>query len=157
MARHSAGLLLYRFGPMEVFLVHPGGPYWARKDEHAWSIPKGEFDPDVEDPYGCAVREFVEETGFAVPPGAPVALGEVRQPGGKVVHAWALEGTVDPDDLVSNTFELEWPRGSGRVRTFPEVDRGGWFSTAEARTRMHKGQVPLIDRLEAAVEAPRAG
>ena len=147
MARRSAGLLLYRRrdGELEVFLVHPGGPFWAKKDLGAWSIPKGEYS-DGEDPLSAARREFEEETGFA-PPGDSVALGEVKQTGGKVVVAWAAEGDCDPGELVSNTCEIEWPPRSGRKLEIPEVDRAGWFLLAEARERILKSQQPFLDRL----------
>ncbi len=149
MAKKSAGLLLYRIrgGSPEVFLVHPGGPFWAGKDAAAWSIPKGEFD-DPEDPLAAARREFVEETGLELPGGEPRPLEPVRQPGGKIVHAWAIAGDVDPGAVRSNTFELEWPPRSGRMQEYPEVDRAGWFSLDEARSKLHQGQVPLIARLE---------
>lgn len=155
MVATSAGLLLHRVrgNDREVFLVHPGGPFWAKKDEHAWSIPKGEFDPDTEDGWATAVREFTEETGFAVPDGDPVPLGEVRQ-SKKVVQVWALEGSVDADAVTSNTFEMEWPPRSGRMQSFPEVDRAAWFDLETARTKLHKGQVAIVDRLLAAV-APK--
>lgn len=145
----SAGLVLYRRGDdgtIEVLLVHPGGPFWARKDEHAWSIPKGEHAPD-EDPADAAEREFLEEIGQAPPAGRRVDLGEIRQSGGKRVHAFAVEGDLDPSEVVSNTFELEWPRGTGVMRSFPEVDRAEWFDLATARTKLHRGQVELVERL----------
>lgn len=149
MPRTSAGLLLFQrpADALEVFLVHPGGPFWARKDEHAWSIPKGEFDPATEDPYAAAVREFTEETGLPLPSSASIPLGETKQSGGKVVHVWALEGWVDPAELVSNEFTMEWPPRSGRQQSFPEADRGAWFPLDEARTRIHKGQAVFLDRL----------
>lgn len=152
MVATSAGLLLHRVrdGRREVFLVHPGGPFWANKDEHGWSIPKGEFDPATEDARAAAAREFTEETGFELPHGEPVPLGEIRQ-SRKIVHVWALEGSVDPDELVSNTFEMEWPPRSGRTQTFPEADRGAWFDLETARTKLHKGQVAIIDGLLAAL------
>jgi predicted NUDIX family NTP pyrophosphohydrolase len=148
MPTRSAGILLFRRradGP-EVLLVHPGGPYWARKDRGAWSIPKGEHG-DGEDPLACARREFEEETGSAPPSGDPVALGEVRQRGGKRVQAWAVEGDFDPARLRSNTFELEWPPRSGRTRAFPEVDRAEWFGVGEAAERLLPAQVPFLERL----------
>lgn len=149
---HSAGLIVYRTrddGP-EVLLVHPGGPFWATKDEHAWSIPKGEYDP-AEDPLSAARREFEEELGRAAPPGVPIDLGDLRQPGGKVVRAWAVEGDFDADHVASNTFEMEWPPRSGETRRFPEVDRAAWFDPTTARSKLHKGQVPFVDRLLAAL------
>jgi predicted NUDIX family NTP pyrophosphohydrolase len=145
----SAGLLLHRGGPdaLEVLLVHPGGPFWARRDAGAWSIPKGEYG-DGEDPLAAARREFTEELGLAVPAGEPEALGEVRQKGGKRVTAWALAADLDIEAIASNTFELEWPPRSGRVQQFPEVDRAGWFALAPAREKLLPAQVPLLDRLE---------
>ena len=144
----SAGLLLYRapHGALEVMLVHMGGPFWARKDAGAWSIPKGEQEPG-EDPLATARRELVEETGLTVPHGEPIDLGTVRQRGGKLVHAWALEADVDVSEIASNTFTIEWPRGSGRMREFPEVDRAGWFDLERAREKLVQGQVPLLDAL----------
>jgi predicted NUDIX family NTP pyrophosphohydrolase len=148
MAVVSAGILLFhRDGPVEVLLVHPGGPFWARRDEHAWSIPKGEFDPETEEPFACAVREFGEETGFELPSTQPLPLGSVPQSSGKTVYAWALEGWVDPAGLESNEFEMEWPPRSGERRSYPEVDRAAWFDLATARSKIHKGQVHLLDRL----------
>jgi predicted NUDIX family NTP pyrophosphohydrolase len=148
MARTSAGVLLYRRrdGVPEVFLVHPGGPFWAKKDEGAWSIPKGEFDPS-EDALTAAKREFEEETGLVVE-GEFRALKPIRQAGGKLVHAFALEGDLDPKAIHSNTFEMEWPPRSGRRQAFPEVDRAAWFPLDVAREKIHKGQVGLLDALE---------
>ena len=148
MVKRSAGLLMYRRGDagLAVLLVHPGGPFWAKKDLGAWSIPKGEYAAD-EEPLAAAQREFVEETG-AQPRGEFLPLGEVKQPGGKHVTAWAVEGDFDPATLVSTTFELEWPPRSGRRQSFPEVDRAGWFSPDEAREKILAGQRPFIDRLE---------
>jgi predicted NUDIX family NTP pyrophosphohydrolase len=146
----SAGLLLYRRrddGALEVLLGHMGGPFWARKDERAWSIPKGEH-PDDEDALAAARREFAEETGTRPPDGPTLDLGEVPQSGGKRVTAWAVEGDLDPDRIESNTFELEWPPRSGRRQEFPEIDRAGWFDLGTARRKVVKGQVPLLDRLE---------
>jgi predicted NUDIX family NTP pyrophosphohydrolase len=153
--RHSAGLLLHRRGPsgLEVFLVHPGGPFWARKDAGAWSIPKGEFAPG-EDPLATARREFHEETGFEPPPEPLVALGAARQAGGKTVHAWAAAGDVDAAAAKSNTFEIEWPPRSGRMQEFPEVDRAAWFGLDEARRRILPGQLPFLERLEQAASGP---
>jgi len=151
MPTRSAGLLLHRTtsdGTIEVLLVHPGGPFWARKDAGAWSIPKGEVDSD-EDPLACARREFAEELGVPVPDGPAVLLGEVRQKAGKLVTAWAVEGDLDPTSVMSNTFEMEWPRGSGRLRDFPEVDRAEWFDLEEAAVRILDGQRPLLDALAA--------
>jgi predicted NUDIX family NTP pyrophosphohydrolase len=145
----SAGILLHRagIGGREVLLVHPGGPFWARKDVGAWSIPKGELDGD-EDPRTCARREFAEETGAVLPEGALDELGAVKLKSGKVVVAFAAEGDLDPETLVSNTFELEWPPRSGRVQTFPEVDRAGWFDLATAREKLNPAQAAFVDRLE---------
>ncbi|MCW2515027.1 MAG: putative pyrophosphohydrolase [Mycobacterium sp.] len=153
MPRLSAGLLLYRIGAdgIDVLIGHPGGPFWARKDEAAWSIPKGEFTDD-EDPWAAAQREFVEEVGLPVPDGPRVALPPVKQSGGKVVTAFAVEADLDVTDSVSNTFELEWPKGSGKIKEFPEIDRVGWFSVAEARVKLLKGQLPLLDALIAHLE-----
>ena len=147
MAQRSAGLLLYRVaaGGIEMLLVHPGGPFWARKDEGAWSIPKGLVE-DGEDEAAAARREFAEEVG-STPPGELVALGEFRQPGGKVVVAFALEGAFDAEQLHSNSFELEWPPRSGRTQSFPEVDRAGWFHPEAARIKLLPGQRPIVDAL----------
>jgi predicted NUDIX family NTP pyrophosphohydrolase len=141
--------LLYRLsaeGVVEVLLAHPGGPFWARKDAGAWSIPKGEYDPG-EDALATARREFREEVGFDPPAGDPVSLGERRQPSGKRVSAWALRGDLDLSGATSNTFEIEWPRGSGTLREFPEVDRVEWMPAAVARTKLLKGQVPFLEAL----------
>src|ERR1700722_10688232 len=148
MGKRSAGLLFYRRGDagVAVLLVHPGGPFWAKKDLGAWSIPKGEY-VEGEEPLAAAQREFAEETG-AQPRGEFVPLGEVKQPGGKHVTAWAVEGDFDPATLVSSSFEMEWPPRSGRKRSFPEVDRAGWFPPDEARRKILSGQQPFIDRLE---------
>lgn len=151
MATRSAGLLLHRTtadGTLEVLLVHPGGPFWARRDAGAWSVPKGEL-ADDEDPLVAARREFAEELGTQAPDGPFVALGEVRQKAGKIVTAWAVEGDLDPATVVSNTFTIEWPRGSGRLREFPEVDRAEWFDLEEAAVRILEGQRPLLDALAA--------
>jgi len=128
-----------------VFLVHPGGPFWSKKDEGAWSIPKGEYQAG-EESIDVARREFFEETGFEVS-GDLVEVGTVKQTAGKVVTAWAVEGDCDPALLRSNVFEMEWPPRSGRVQSFPEVDRGGWFTLDEARRRILKSQEPLLDLL----------
>jgi predicted NUDIX family NTP pyrophosphohydrolase len=143
----SAGLLLYRGSgaAREVLLGHMGGPFWARKDERAWSIPKGEYEAD-EDPLAAARREFTEELGAAPPTGPYTELGTVRQSGGKLVTVWAVEGDFDPSALISNTFELEWPPRSGQRQSFPELDRVGWFGLDEARAKVIAGQLPLIDR-----------
>ena len=151
MAKRSAGILLYRgdAGGIEVLLAHPGGPFWANKDEGAWSIPKGEYDAG-EEPLACAIREFTEELG-AIPTGPFLDLGELTQPSRKVVRAWAAHGAFDPMALKSSTFELEWPTKSGRKQAFPEVDRAAWFIPGEARRKILPGQVPFIDHLLLAV------
>lgn len=151
MPKTSAGLLLYRVraGVVEVLIGHPGGPFWARKDEGAWSIPKGEY-VDGEDPWAAAQREVAEELGTPVPPGEPLALAPVRQAGGKVVTVFAVEGDLDVTAAVSNTFTLEWPRGSGRMREFPELDRVAWLPVAQARHKLLAGQRPVLDELMSA-------
>jgi predicted NUDIX family NTP pyrophosphohydrolase len=150
-AKRSAGLLLYRkrAGALEVFLVHPGGPFWAKKDAGAWTIPKGEIGPD-EDPLAAARRETAEETGFT-PGGDFIELPAVRQKAGKLVHAWAIEADCDPAQLRSNAFSMEWPPRSGTMAEFPEVDRGAWFGMEEARERLLESQHPLLDALQALV------
>lgn len=156
MTRRSAGLLFFRRtgASFEVLLVHPGGPFWARRDAGAWSIPKGEVD-DGEDALAAAEREVAEELGIAPPPGVRLALGEVVQRGGKRVTAWATEADIDVAAVRSNTFEMEWPPRSGARRTFPEVDRAAWLAPAEARTRILPSQAPFLDRLAALVaDAP---
>jgi predicted NUDIX family NTP pyrophosphohydrolase len=146
----SAGVLLYRIRDdvVEGLIAHPGGPFWARKDDGAWSIPKGEY-TDGEDPLAAAQREFAEELGLPVPAGPRLDLGVLKQPSGKVVTAFAVRGDLDVTDTRSNTFELEWPKGSGTVREFPEVDRVGWFPVTQARTKLLKGQRPYLDLLMA--------
>ncbi|HST41289.1 MAG TPA: NUDIX domain-containing protein [Conexibacter sp.] len=149
MPRRSAGILLHRRldgGEPEVLLVHPGGPFWAKKDAGAWSIPKGEHGDD-EDPLTAARREFAEELGLPLPAGEIVPLGEVRQKGGKLVTAWAVAGDLDPARIVSNSFELEWPPRSGRHAEFPEVDRAEWFTLERAREKLLPAQLPLLDRI----------
>ena len=147
--KRSAGLLLFRRrSALEVLLAHPGGPFWSRRDAGAWSIPKGEYDAD-EAPLAAARREFLEELGLPAPDGPLIPLGEVRQPSGKLVTAWAVEADLDPTVIVPGTFELEWPRGSGRIRTIPEIDRVAWFALDEARVRLAEGQRPFLDRLPA--------
>jgi len=149
----SAGLLLYRFvdDELEVLIGHPGGPFWARKDDGVWSIPKGEYG-EGEDPWTVAQREFEEELGKKPPSGPRTDFEPVRQPSGKVITAFAVRGDLDLEGAFSNTFELEWPKGSGNVREYPEIDRVGWFSVAAARSKLLKGQQPLLDRLLAALE-----
>jgi predicted NUDIX family NTP pyrophosphohydrolase len=149
LSARSAGLVLYRRrdGKLEVLLVHPGGPFWQKRDEGAWSIPKGEL-ADNEDGMVVARREFQEELGTAAPEGATISLGDVRQAGGKVVHAWALPGDLDVTQVVSNSFEIEWPPRSGKMQQFPEVDRAGWFDLETARRKLIPAQRLFIDRLE---------
>ncbi|MCS6945525.1 MAG: NUDIX domain-containing protein [Sutterellaceae bacterium] len=151
--KRSAGLLLYRFSDrgLEVLLVHPGGPYWARRDDGAWSIPKGEIQGD-EAPLAAARREFREETGVDVD-GEFIALDAVRLASGKVVYAWAVAGDFDPAHLRSNEFELPWPPKSGERRRFPEVDRAAWFTLTDAERKIHPGQAPLLPRLRQALAA----
>lgn len=151
MPRRSAGLLIHRGtgDGIEVLLGHPGGPFYARKDDGAWSIPKGEYTD--EDPLDAARREFVEEVGIAVPDGPAVDLGEVRQSSGKIVTAWAVAGDIDVTDAVSNTFEMEWPPRSGTLQSFPEIDRVAWFDLPTAHTKMLASQRPFLERLRAAV------
>jgi predicted NUDIX family NTP pyrophosphohydrolase len=150
--RVSAGILLYRRseGGLQVLLAHPGGPLFANRDDGHWTIPKGEPDPD-EPLLEAARREFVEEIGQPLPEGLLIELGSITQKGGKVVHAWALEGDLDPETARSATFELEWPPKSGRLQAFPEIDRVAWFEPDEARRRIKEAQIPLIDRLEEAL------
>ncbi|HET7154884.1 MAG TPA: NUDIX domain-containing protein [Hyphomicrobiaceae bacterium] len=152
MPQRSAGILLYRCrcGTVEVLLVHPGGPFWAKKDEGAWSIPKGTYDPSAEAPLTAAKREFVEETGAdaaAVSKGEAIALGAFRQSSAKIVDVWAVEGEFDPARLKSNTFSMEWPPRSGRMREVQEVDRAEWFTPEAAVRKILKGQRPVIEAL----------
>jgi predicted NUDIX family NTP pyrophosphohydrolase len=144
----SAGILLYRVGndQLEVLLVHPGGPFWAKKDLGAWSIPKGEYASD-EDPLTAARREFEEELGRPAPDGSADDLGAIRQKSGKQVHAFAVQGDVDADSITSNTCEIQWPPRSGRTIVIPEVDRAGWFTLEEAKEKINPAQAPLLDRL----------
>jgi predicted NUDIX family NTP pyrophosphohydrolase len=150
--KESAGLLMYRLrnSTLEVFLVHPGGPYWVKKDLGVWSIPKGEFEGG-EDRLDAAKREFQEETGFR-PEGNFVALKPIKQPGGKVVHAWALKGDYDAKTIVSNTFSMEWPPRSGKYQEFPEVDCAEWFEMDVAKEKILKGQVSLLEELSQMIE-----
>ncbi len=152
MARLSAGLLMYRRrrGVLEVFLVHPGGPFWAGKDAGAWSIPKGEFGP-AEDPLAAARREFQEETGFAAD-GEFIALTPLKQPSGKIISAWAVAGDLDAGAIRSNCFTLEWPPRSGRQQEFPEVDRAAWFSLEEARDKIIKGQAGFLEEFRSILQ-----
>jgi predicted NUDIX family NTP pyrophosphohydrolase len=150
----SAGLLVYRMtadGVPEVLLVHPGGPFWKNKDAGVWSIPKGEIDDD-DDPEATADREFAEELGTTAPSGARIDLGQVTQRGGKRVRAWAVAGDLDVTAVRSNTFEIEWPRGSGQVRSFPEIDEAAWFTMAGARAKLVEAQGAFLDRLALALE-----
>jgi predicted NUDIX family NTP pyrophosphohydrolase len=153
-ARASAGLLLYRrsSGRLELFLAHPGGPFWHNRDDGAWTIPKGLAEAG-EDLLAAACREFEEETGVR-PAGPFLSLGSIRQKAGKVVHGWAWEGDADPAHVTSNTMRTEWPRGSGRLITFPEVDRCAWFDPMAARRKINPAQAEFIDRLEAALSGP---
>jgi len=149
MPKNSAGLLLYRDGgdeEIEVFLVHPGGPFWRNKDEGAWTVPKGEFD-DSEEPLAAAKREFTEELGSSPPVGDYFPLEPIKQKNNKIVHAWAVKGDFDPTTLKSNTFSCEWPPKSQRTQEFPEVDRAQWFSPEEAKRKILGAQVALIDQL----------
>jgi predicted NUDIX family NTP pyrophosphohydrolase len=152
MAKRSAGILMYRGegDARELLLVHPGGPFWAKKDDGAWSIPKGEYESG-EDPLEVARREFEEELGSAPPATGYLALGEIVQPSRKIITVFAVEGALDPAAATSNHFELEWPPKSGRIQSFPEVDRAAWFSVPEARRKIQPGQAPFIDRLLAQV------
>ena len=148
MPERSAGILLFRRTgeALEVLLVHPGGPFFAKRDAGAWSIPKGLYE-EGEEPLACARREFAEELGSPCPDGHELALGEIRQRNGKRVTAWAVEGDLDAGAIASNTFTIEWPPRSGRVQAFPEVDRAGWFGLDAAREKLIAAQVPLLDRL----------
>jgi predicted NUDIX family NTP pyrophosphohydrolase len=148
MPKRSAGLLLFRRAPdgLEVLLGHPGGPFFARRDEGVWSIPKGELDPD-EEPRAAALREFAEETGTVLPDRDLLDLGEVRQKSGKLVRAWAAEGDLDAEAIISNDFQLEWPPRSGRTQTFPEIDRAAWFGLEEAGRRIVAAQAEFLERL----------
>ncbi|MCZ2404765.1 NUDIX domain-containing protein [Paenarthrobacter sp. Z7-10] len=155
MRIHSAGILLYRQGDagLQVWIAHMGGPFWARKDSGAWSIPKGEYLQD-EDPLAAARREFAEEMGVAAPTADYQLLGSFRQSSGKIVTVFAAEADFRPERIVSNTFALEWPKGSGRVRDFPEVDGAGWFTESEARSKLVRGQLPVLDSLVRHLQAP---
>jgi predicted NUDIX family NTP pyrophosphohydrolase len=153
-SKRSAALLVYRHAPsgaLEVLIAHMGGPFWARKDSGAWSIPKGEYEP-AEEPRAAARREFEEEMGSPPPDGDYLELGEARQSTGKIVTTFAVQGDFDLDGFVSNLFELEWPRGSGRMQEFPEMDRAAWFSLEEAAVKLVKGQVPILAALSARLD-----
>lgn len=158
MPKLSAGLMLYRIqdGSVEVLIAHPGGPFWAKKDEGAWSIPKGEY-TQGEDPWKAARREFEEELGKPAPTGPRIDFPPLKQPSGKVITAFAVLGDLDLAGTVSNTFTLEWPKGSGRLKEYPEIDRVEWFSVPAARLKLLKGQRPLLDCLTDAVEADGSG
>jgi predicted NUDIX family NTP pyrophosphohydrolase len=149
MPKQSAGILLYRktAGRLQIFLVHPGGPFFKNKDDGSWSIPKGEYMPD-EDPLTAAKREFQEETGHEIS-GTFIALSTIKQKGGKTVQAWAVEGDINPKNIRSNTFEIEWPPRSGKKQTFDEIDRGDWFDIALAKIKINPAQAALIDELTA--------
>ncbi|MBS1521731.1 MAG: NUDIX domain-containing protein [Bacteroidetes bacterium] len=151
MAKQSAGILLYRVvgSQLQAFLVHPGGPFFKNKDDGSWSIPKGEFDDD-EDPLDAAKREFLEETGQSIN-GIFIQLTPIQQKGGKTVHAWAVKGDIDPETIVSNTFEIEWPPRSGKKQSFPEIDRAAWFDLDTAKVKINAAQAGLIIELESKV------
>jgi predicted NUDIX family NTP pyrophosphohydrolase len=155
MPKQSAGLLLFRVvaGNLEVLLVHPGGPFWAKKDDGSWSIPKGELS-EGEDPFEAAIREFKEELGSSVT-GKAIPLKPLRQPSGKIIYAWGVNGDFDTTTLKSNTFSIEWPPKAGQQREFPEVDRAAWFEIEEAKRKIHQGQVPLMEELERMVSEKR--
>jgi predicted NUDIX family NTP pyrophosphohydrolase len=148
MPKLSAGLLLYRAAghDLEVLIGHPGGPFWARRDDGAWSIPKGEY-THGDDPWRVAQREFGEELGKPAPAGPRIELGTIKQPSGKLLTVFAVAGTLDITEAHSKTFELEWPKGSGHIRTFPEIDRVGWFPIAQARIKLLRGQLPFLEGL----------
>lgn len=153
MPRQSAGILLYRFkeGELQVFLIHMGGPFWAKKDNGAWSIPKGEFSGN-EGALAAAKREFEEETGFSVE-GNFIPLPVISRPGKKMIYSWAAEGDCDASAIRSNTFELEWPPHSGKMQQFPEADRAAWFSIQKAKEKILKAQLPLLDELLVALKS----
>jgi len=155
-AKRSAGILLYRRqeGRIEVLLVHLGGPFWSKKDEGAWFIPKGELE-EGEQPLSAAMREFREELGCEPPSGEPLELGTVKNKSGKLIYAWALQGDIDLADFKSNTFTLEWPPRSGKMREFPELDRAAFFALADAEPKLHSAELPLLERLRALLAAPR--
>lgn len=149
MTVRSAGILLYRHGPasdLQVWIAHMGGPFWAHKDAQAWSIPKGEYPAD-EDPLAAAKREFAEEMGIPAPRVGYIQLGDFRQPSGKVITAFAAESDFEPERIVSNTFSLEWPKGSGTLRNYPEIDDARWIGEPEARLKLVRGQLPILDTL----------
>ncbi len=147
MIQHSGRILLYKYidNQLQVLLVHPGGPFWAKKDPGSWSIPKGLFESD-ESPLEAAKREFLEETGFEID-GSFQELGEIKQPSGKIIHAWAICKDLDAAKIKSNVFSMEWPKGSGKIKEFPEINKGQWFSIEEAKKKILPGQLGFIDRL----------
>lgn len=151
MPQQSAGIVLYRIqnNSIQVFLVHPGGPYWSKKDEGAWSIPKGEFNEN-EEPLAAAKREFQEETGIKIA-GEFIQLNPVKQKGGKMVYAWAVEGDIDPAKIKSNSFEIEWPPRSGKMKSFPEIDKAAWFQLNDAQKKIIEAQSTLIKELESKI------
>jgi predicted NUDIX family NTP pyrophosphohydrolase len=155
MTKQSAGILLFKKTPdgIQVLLGHPGGPFWARRDQNAWSIPKGEFEAG-EEPLQAAKREFCEEMGSNVPEGAIMELGTAKQPSGKVIYAWAIDADFDAESVTSNLFEMEWPPKSGQQQSFPEIDRAGWFTIAAARQKLVKGQLPLLEKLAELLQVP---
>lgn len=158
MTVRSAGILLYRrsgASEVEVWIGHMGGPFWAGKDAHAWSVPKGEYGPD-EEPLAAALREFAEEIGTPAPAAGYFRLGDFRQPSGKVVTVFAAESDFAPDRIISNTFALEWPRGSGKITSFPEIDDAAWITESSARGKLVKGQVPVLDALSRHLRDVRA-
>lgn len=152
MSQKSAGIVLYRIQKncVEVFLVHPGGPYWSKKDDGAWSIPKGEFNEN-EEPLAAAKREFQEETGIKIS-GEFIQLNPVKQKGGKMVYAWAVEGDIDPAKIKSNSFEIEWPPRSGKMKSFPEIDKAAWFQLSHAQKKIIEAQSALIKELESKIQ-----
>ncbi|HET6769234.1 MAG TPA: NUDIX domain-containing protein [Chitinophagaceae bacterium] len=152
MPQKSAGIVLYRIqnNRVEIFLVHPGGPYWSKKDEGAWSIPKGEFD-EKEEPLAAAKREFQEETGIEIS-GEFIQLNPVKQKGGKMVYAWAVEGDIDPGKIKSNSFEIEWPPRSGKMKSFREIDKAAWFHMIDAKKKIIEAQFALITELESKIK-----
>lgn len=154
MAKRSAGILVFRRTSGEVLLAHMGGPLWARRDAGAWSIPKGEYGPD-EQAQDAARREFVEELGLPVPAGELIDLGSAKQSSGKEVTVWAVEGDIDPAGITPGTFEMEWPRGSGKHREFPEIDRVQWFGLDSARQKIVRGQLAFLDRMQGLLSPKR--
>ncbi len=148
MSQKSAGILLYKFdnGQLKVLLVHPGGPYWAKKDLGVWSIPKGLMENN-ENAWQAALREFKEETGFEIHPVQPIALTPVQLKSGKLIYAWAVQGDADPENVTSNTFEIEWPPHSGKLQSFPEIDKAAWFDTQTAKIKINNRQAHFIDEL----------